>query len=239
MPQLKLPSMSSHGFELVFGYLYTGLAVNVSMVIANAPLAAAVLLVRDPASAWPFFLLLSPTLAPSLAGAFGAFEAHAFGDGGGVPAPFAAFWRAWLRSVRPALAVGVALGALLLLVGLDLSGTAGTAAGALVAPVLLLAAALGVAVALLVLTGLALRPADDAASLSLGALVKASVYLALRRAPISLLSLAAVAGACVFVLAQPVLGAMLGVAPLLFVAFGNSRATLALLSAVARVPAQG
>jgi hypothetical protein len=225
MSQLKLPSVSTQTFDLIFGYVYTGLAVNLSMVVANAPLAAAVALVREPAMAWPFFLLLSPTLAPSVAAAFAAFEAL----GRGEPSPFAAFWRGWVRSLKPALGVGVALGALVLLVGLDLATTAGTPAGALLAPVLVLAVALGVAMSLLVLSGLASRERPEDAPL--GALVRASVYLALRRAPISLLSLAAVAGACVFVLAQPVLGALLGVAPLLFVAFGNSRATLAIAAA--------
>ncbi|AYG02295.1 hypothetical protein [Gryllotalpicola protaetiae] len=227
MPALKLPTLSQPSFDLVFGYVYTGLAVNLCLAAANAPLAVGLLLVGNPLSAWPFFLLLSLTLAPSAAAAFAAFEAA---NAGGA-SPFAAFWRGWRRTAKPAFMVGAALGALVLLVGMDLATTAGTPAGALFAPVLLLAAALGVAVAVLVLTGLATT------DVRLGALAKASVFIALRRAPLSLLSLAAVAGACVFVLAQPVLGALLGAAPLLFIVFSNARASLSLSEASAPAPA--
>jgi hypothetical protein len=228
MPQLKLPTLSQPAFDLVFGYVYTGLAVNACMVLANAPLALAVALVRDPGAAWPFLLLLSVTLAPSVAAAFTAFEAA---NAGGV-APFAAFWRGWRRCLKPALATGLPFGALLLLIGLDLNASAGTAFGALMLPALLLVAALAVSVAVLALAGVATTDSSPAA------LAKESVFIALRRAPLSLLTLAALAGACVFVLAQPVLGALLGAAPLLFIAFSNASAALA-LSAAAGSPAPG
>jgi uncharacterized membrane protein YesL len=224
MPQLKLPSLGQPGFDLVFGYAYTGLAANLCLAAANAPLAIALVVVRDPGEAWPFFLLLSLTLAPSLAGAFAAFEAA---NGGGT-APFREFWRGWRRSLRPALAVGLAVGALVLVVGLDLATTAGSPVGALITPVLVLVAALAVAAGVLALTALATGPSG------LRALAQASVYLAVRRWPLSLLSLAALVCAAVFALAQPTLGVLLGASPLLFVAFSNARASLTMPS-----PARG
>jgi len=216
---VKLPTLSRPGFDLVFGYVYTGLAVNLSVAVANLPLGVGLALARDPAEAWPFFLLLSLTLAPSLVGAFAAFEEFNLGE----TTPFRAFWRAWRRSWRRASLLGLALGALVLVVGLDLATTAGTALGSLLAPIVALVAALAVASTVLALVGFAVVDAAPAA------LLKASAYLAVRRWPLTLLSLAALAAAIVLVLAQPVLGALLGVAPLLFVVFSNARATLAVL----------
>ena len=220
-PRIKLPSLSQPGFDLVFGYVYTGLAVNLSLVVANAPLTLALMLVRDPAEAWPFFLMLSPTLAPSLAAAFAAFEASNDGE----TSPFGTFWRAWRRCFRPAIVVGIGACLVTLLVGVDLAATAARPVGALLAPVLLCVCAFAVAVTVLALTGLA--TAEQGARMSIVALLKASVYLVARRWVLSLVTLAALAGICAFVLAQPVLGPLLGVAPLLFIAFSNARATLA------------
>lgn len=217
----KLPTLSQPGFDLVFGYVYTGLAVNLSIAVANLPLTLGLVLVREPAAAWPFFLLLSLTLAPSLVGAFAAFEEFNRGE----TKPFRAFWRAWRGTWRRASLLGLALGVVVLVVGLDLAMSAGTAFGSLLAPMVALIAALAVAVTTLALVGFATQDAAPAA------LLKASAYLAVRRWPLSLLSLAALGAAIVFVLAQPVLGALLGVAPLLFVVFSNARATLAPLVA--------
>lgn len=212
----KLPTLSQPAFDLVFGYVYTGLAVNLSMAVANAPLAVALALVRDPGAAWPFLVLLSPTLAPAIAGAFAAYGAA--GDGG--TSPFREFWSGWRRCLGRALVIGAGCGVLVLLVGVDLAATAGRPIGALLAPPLLLVAALAPVVAVLMLAGLA-------AEVPLPALAKLALYLAVRRWPLSLLTLAALAGASAFVLAQPVFGILLGVSPLLFIAFGNSRAALA------------
>ena len=217
----RFPGLSQPGFDLVFGYVYTGLAVNICMAVANAPLMLALVLVRDPAQAWPFFLLISPTVAPSIAAAFAAFEAS---NAGGT-SPFREFWRGWRRCLRPALVVGLATAALALLVGVDLAATAARPAGALLAPVLLVVLAFAIVSAVLVLTGIATR--DAAATVSVRALAKASVYLVARRWALGLLTLGTLVGACAFVLAQPVFGPLLGVAPLLFIAFSNARATLA------------
>ena len=65
------------GFETfgsIFGFIYTFLAGNVLLALANAPLVLCLALVADPVAAWPFFLALSVTVPPSLAGLFAAFR---------------------------------------------------------------------------------------------------------------------------------------------------------------------
>ncbi|MCL2516238.1 MAG: hypothetical protein FWD85_03390 [Microbacteriaceae bacterium] len=221
---VKLPTLSQPGFDLVFGYVYTGLAVNLSMALANLPLAVSLALVRQPGAAWPFFVVLSLTLAPSLVGAFTAFDAMNAGD----TRPFRAFWLGWRRGMKRAGLLGLALDGLVLVVGLDLASTAGAPVGAALVPVLVAVVAVAVAVVVLALAGFA--AGGVGADAPTAALLKASVYLAIRRWPLTLLSLAALTAAVAFVLAQPVLGTLLGVAPLLFVVFSNARATLAPLA---------
>ncbi|WP_022882804.1 DUF624 domain-containing protein [Gryllotalpicola ginsengisoli] len=221
MARFQLPAVGQGVFDSVFGYVYTGLAVNLSLVAANFPLAAALVLVRDPLAAWPFLLLLSLTVAPSLAAAFAAFRALA--DGG--TAPFGAFWRGWLRTLRPAFLVGLGVGALALVIGLDLATTAGTPVGALLAPVLLVVLAVVCAAAAITLAVVCERVAEGTDA-SLGAAAKASVYLAVRHAPLSALTLVVLGAAAAAVLAQPVFGALLAVSPLLYLAWANSRYAL-------------
>ncbi|MGR6919851.1 DUF624 domain-containing protein [[Actinomadura] parvosata] len=215
---IRIPTISQRTFDAIFGYIYTGLAVNLSLLLANAPLAAALLLTRDPLASWPFLLLLSPTIAPALTAAFASFRTLADGSA----APFAAFWRGWLRTFRPAGIVGGALAALAIVVALDLVWLAGTAYGALLAPILLTVLAAALATGLTVLVGIAERP--DA---NLATVARASLYPAVRNAPLSLLSLAALITAAAAVLAQPVLGALLAVSPLLYLAYANTKVTLA------------
>jgi uncharacterized membrane protein YesL len=217
MIRLRIPAVSQRTFDAVFGYVYTGLAVNLGLVVANAPLAAALVLVRDPLASWPFLLLLSPTLAPALAAAFAAFGALADGS----TSPFAAFWRGWTRTFRSAGIVGLALATLTIVVALDLVWLAGSAYGALLAPILVMVLVVALATGLTVLVAVA-----EQVNASLAAVVRASLFLAVRGAPLSALSLAALVTAGAAVLAQPVLGALLAVSPLLYLAYTNTRVTL-------------
>jgi hypothetical protein len=86
-----------------------------------------------------------------------------------------------------------------------------------IGPVLGVLVLLGVPTALIALTGLSLAP-----ELSLPALLRASAWLAVRRVPLTLLSLVVLAGWGMVCLAQPVLG-VLGVGGFaLYVIWSNS-----------------
>lgn len=206
------------GFETfgsIFAFVYTFLAVNVSLAVTNAPLVFFLYAVVEPAAAWPFFLVLSVTVLPSLAGAFAAF-ADLRGEGT-VSRPFAAFFSGYRAAFRRTAPAGLAAVVVLLVLGVDLALVTGLPAGAALIPV----AVLGIAV---VVIG-AVQVAAGAVLLSearLRDLAKAALYISVRRWYLSLAALVLlgiVAGAA---LVQPVLGVALVPAPLLFVVWSNA-----------------
>jgi hypothetical protein len=102
----RIPSPGFETFGSVFGFIYTFLAGNVLLALANAPLVLCLALVADPIAAWPFFLALSVTVPPSLAGLFASFQA--LNDDGGAVKPVAAFLRGYRRGFRRAARLGLA-----------------------------------------------------------------------------------------------------------------------------------
>lgn len=206
------------GFETfgsIFGFIYTFLAGNVMLALANAPLVLCLALVADPVAAWPFFLAISVTVPPSLAGLFAAFKA--LNDDDGAVKPFASFLRGYVRSFRRAAPLGLAVAALLLFLGMDLVAVQSMPAASLLVPVIVLAAAATVTIAVLVIAGVVLLP--DA---RLKSLAKASLYLCVQRWYLSLAMLVLLGIIASAALLQPVLGVALAPAPLLFVAWSNA-----------------
>ncbi|WP_369745237.1 hypothetical protein [Paenarthrobacter sp. AMU7] len=210
------------GFETfgnIFGFIYTFLAGNALLAVANAPLVFSLSLVADPAAAWPFFLALSVTIAPSLAGIFGAFKA--LNDDGGAVKPVAAFLRGYKRSFAKAAVLGVGAVALLMFLGVDLAvvqnNVQSLPGAALLVPVIVVAAAVTVSLAVTAIAGVVLLP-----EAKLKSILKASLYLVAQRWYLSvamLILLGIIVSASVM---QPVLGIALAPAPLLFVIWSNA-----------------
>lgn len=198
--------------DTVFGYVYAILMVDLLLVVANLPLAVVLFAARDALQAWPLVLLLSLTVSPSLAGAFEVYRT--LGDG--HPQPFAAFWRGYRRRGFAAGLVGLAAAAVVGFVLYDAAVVAGTVWAALLGPTLLIVALLGVAAALTAIAGLTVF-----ATASPRAIVKAALYVAVRRWYVSVLALVLVGLSVLAVLMQPVLGAL---APglLLYAVFANA-----------------
>ncbi|MFJ6455580.1 DUF624 domain-containing protein [Paenarthrobacter sp. NPDC091669] len=210
------------GFETfgsIFGFIYTFLAGNALLAVANAPLVLSLSLVADPASAWPFFLALSVTVAPSLAGIFAAFKA--LNDDGGAVKPVAAFLRGYKRSFAKAALLGVGAVALLLFLGVDLAviqNNASTLPGAaLLVPLIVVAAAVTVSLAVTAIAGVVLLP-----EAKLKSIFKASLYLVAQRWYLSLAMLILLGIIVSAAVMQPVLGIALAPAPLLFVIWSNA-----------------
>ncbi|MFE4835421.1 DUF624 domain-containing protein [Arthrobacter sp. NPDC056691] len=204
-----------HTFGTVFGFVYTFLAGNVLLAVANAPLVLCLALVADPAAAWPFFLALSVTVAPSLAGIFEAFRS--LNDDGGAVTPVAAFLLGYRRSFKRAASLGLGAVAVLLFLGVDLAIVQAMPAAAVLVPVIVVAAAVTVSLAVTAIAGVVLLP--DA---GLKGILRASLYLSLQRWYLSLamlMLLGIIASAAVL---QPVLGVALAPAPLLFVVWSNA-----------------
>lgn len=210
------------GFETfgsIFGFIYTFLAGNALLAVANAPLVLSLSLVADPAAAWPFFLALSVTIAPSLAGIFAAFKA--LNDDGAAVKPVAAFLRGYKRSFAKAAVLGVGAVAVLLFLGVDLAvvqnNVQSLPGAALLVPVIVVAAAVTVSLAVTAIAGVVLLP-----EAKLKSILKASLYLVAQRWYLSvamLILLGIIVSASVM---QPVLGIALAPAPLLFVIWSNA-----------------
>lgn len=214
----KAGRFSGPGFEMfgsVFGFVYTFLAGNVMLAVANAPLVFCLALVADPVASWPFFLALSVTVPPSLAGLSAAFQA--LNDDGGAVKPFASFLRGYVRSFRRTAPLGLAAIGLLLFLGVDLVAVQSMPAAAVLVPVIVVAAAVTASVAVLVIAGVVLLP--DA---RLKSLAKASLYLCVQRWYLSVAMLVLLGIIASAALLQPVLGVALAPAPLLFVVWSNA-----------------
>lgn len=211
----RIPSPGFDTFGSIFGFVYTFLAGNVLMAAANAPLVLCLALVADPVAAWPFFLALSATVPPSLAGLFAAFQA--LNDDGTAVKPVASFLRGYRRGFRRSALLGVAAVGVLLFLGVDLAIVQSMPAAALLVPVIAVAAALMVAVAVMAIAGVVLLPAAG-----LKEVVKAALYLSVQRWYLSLAMLALLGIIAAAALLQPVLGVALAPAPLLFVVWSNS-----------------
>ncbi|NNC13889.1 DUF624 domain-containing protein [Planctomonas sp. JC2975] len=201
--------------ETIFGYAYALLMVDVLLVVFNLPLAVMLFVTVDSLASWPFFLLLSLTLAPSLVGAFEVFRSM---KTEGRPRPFAAFWQGYRRRGGPAFIVGLVTAAVVGVVLLDGTITAGTVWAPLLGPLFAVLGIGSVAAALFALAGLVVFE-----TASLKAVAKAALYLSVRRWYFSAVSLVMVALIAAAVLLQPVLGAALVPGILLYAVFANAQ----------------
>ena len=209
-------------YEKVFSTVYVGLMTNVLLALSCAPLLLALAVVRDPLASWPFFGVLSLLCAPALTGAFGCFEAL---DEGGTGV-LRAFWGAYRRTWRRALAVWAAAGTAVAVLAVDAAAVAGTGWGPALVPFFCTAAALviSVAFALLVLAG---EPRTAAERTRLRALVLPCLFLVARRWYLAAATLVVLGLAVAVVLVKPVAGLLLLASPLLYAAWATMRYVVA------------
>ncbi len=206
------------GFETfgsMFAFVYTFLAGNALLALANAPLVFCLALVADPAAAWPFFLLLSVTIAPSLGGIFASFRA--LNDDAGTVKPVAAFLKGYKRSFKRTALLGVAAVALLLFLGVDLVAVQAMPGAAVLMPLLVVLAAVSVCLTVTVIAGVVLLPETH-----LKSILKAALYFVVQRWYLSLGMLVLLGIIVSAAVLQPVLGVALAPAPLLFVIWSNA-----------------
>jgi hypothetical protein len=211
----RIPSPGFETFGSIFGFIYTFLAGNVLMALANAPLVLCLALVADPIAAWPFFLALSVTVPPSLAGLFAAFKA--LNDDGTSVKPVAAFLRGYRRSFRRRSPAGAGRSGRAAVPRRRPGDSPGAARGAVLVPLIVVAVAVTVSVAVMAIAGVVLLPGAG-----LKGLLKAALYLSVQRWYLSLAMLVLLGIVASAALLQPVLGVALAPAPLLFVAWSNA-----------------
>jgi hypothetical protein len=203
-------------YEAIFDIAYPALGAGVCLGGAALPLVAALTLLADPLAAWPTLLVAALPLGAGIAAGFHVFAAA---RERGVAMPFRDGLHGVRRHAGRATAVWALLCVLLFVVIVDVLAIWATPWAAVIGPLLGVLVLLGVPTALVALSGLSRAP-----DLSLPALLRASAWLVVRRAPLTLLSLAVLAGWGMVCLAQPVLG-VLGVGGFaLYVLWSNAAA---------------
>lgn len=209
--------ISHEAYVQVFSMVYAALVTNLLLAVGCMP----VLLVlgnSDPGRSWPIIALLAPLCAPPLAAAYAVFAE--FSDHG-TAYVVRTFARAWRGSFRRALAVGALASGALVVLGVDVRAVSSTRVGAVAIPVFTVLAALVVATTTLGLVGVVERP-----STPLRGVLRAAVYLAVRRWYLTVVSLMTLGLLAALVATKPALGLGLAAAPLLYVVWANSRYAL-------------
>jgi hypothetical protein len=191
-------------YEAIFDIAYLALGAVACLGGAALPLVAAVTLLADPLAAWPTLLVAALPLGAGIAAAFHVFAAaREQGAENGGAAPFRDAQHGFRRHAGRATAVWALLCALLFVVIVDVIAIWATPWAAVIGPLLGVLVLLGVPTALVALTGLSRTP-----GLPLPTLLRASAWLTVRRAPLTLLSLVVLAVWGLVCLAQPVLGVL-------------------------------
>lgn len=215
-------------FLAATGVLFAALMTNLLLVVGCAPLVLG-LVVTDPTRSWPVLALVAPLCAPAIVAAFAVMVA--IGEAGtwsreadrrGAPvAVLRVFGQAWWGSWRRATAVGaLAVGALVVL-GVDIAWCWGRAIGAAGIPVLVTLIVLVLSTALLALVALAERP-----SARLRDLLRASLYLGIRRWYLTAVSLAVLVLLVRIIAERPAIGLGLVASPMLYLVWAGSRFSL-------------
>lgn len=213
----KLNGLVSHEmWASLIGIIYLALVVNLLLVIACLPLVA-VLATTDPLHSWPLVAATAPLAAPGVAAAFRAFREHGAGGLGPIRAFAAGLRDTWRR----ALLIGAAVTAAVVVLLVDVRMLSNTAVAVVTVPLLAVLVLVAVAVGLVALVALAEAPAARMRDV-----LRASLYLSLKRWYLTAASLLAlVAQAAVFATA-PALGLGLTASAALYFAWTNSRFTL-------------
>lgn len=203
----------NQSWTVVLGAIYLGLMVNVLMVMTALPLVV-VLVATDPVRSWPMIAVLLPLCAPALVGAFAAFHGHRIGD----DAVARAFLRGWRAAWRRAVPFAAAMTLFLVVVLVDIRALSSHRLGAVVVPLLVVAAVAIVATTLLGLVAYA-----EAPRAGLRVVAKASLFLSLRRWYLTVVSLVVLDIQFLMFANQPAIGLGLSAAPALYVVWAGSR----------------
>ena len=209
--------ISHEVYATVFSVVYLGLMTNVLLLVGCLPVVV-VLLTTDTALSWPVVALLAPLSAPAVAAAFAVFSAYSADPTIGVIRTFVRSWRAVFRR---AATLGVLAAAVLVVLGVDGYAAWGRPAATWAVPVLAVLVVLVVATTVLGLVALAEVPRAR-----LRDVLRACLFLGVRRWYLTVASLLVLALLLTLLTAKPALAIGLAAAPLLYVVWANGRHSL-------------
>ncbi|MDR2974586.1 MAG: hypothetical protein LBV00_07710 [Propionibacteriaceae bacterium] len=207
----------SGAFLNISGLLYIMLATNVMVAVTCLPVWMLALLV-DLRYSWLWVVVTAILLAPALAGAFGVFKRYSVE---GSTDAIRTYFRVWASSWKRVWPVGLAFVGFATILGLDLYAVTLWGFGTLALPITVVLATLALITVLVSWVALFDRP-----DLTRRAVVKASLYFAVRHPGWSLLSLGVLATVGSIIWVKPAIGLGLLIGPALYIIWGNSRRTL-------------
>ncbi|MDQ0649566.1 putative membrane protein YesL [Microbacterium natoriense] len=208
--------ISHDTWATILGVVYLGLMTNFLVLVAASPFVV-LLITTDPGLSWPLLALAAPLSAPALTGAFAAFREF----GRGEPQVVRSFLRGWRATWRKGMLIGAAAAASVVVLLVDVRAVAALPASVVVVPVLALLTVIAVATALVALVALA-----EAPQARLRDIVKAALYLSVRRWYLTALSFAVLSVQFALFTTMPAIAIGLTCAPALYVAWANGRYTL-------------
>ena len=207
----------THGtFTAIAGVVYLALITNLLLIVSGLPLVL-LLITSDPARSWPLLALAAPFSAPGIGAAFWAFRD--FSRGGTAPAR--AFLAGWLATWRRAFQLGALVTAVVVVLIVDLRFFADSALSVAVVPVLGLLTVMALALGLIGLVAI-----SDAPGARFRDVIRASLYLSVRRWYLTVVSLIVIGTQAALFTAMPAIALGLTMAPVLYLAWANSRYTL-------------
>lgn len=208
--------ISHDTWATILGVVYLGLMVNFLVLIAAAPLVV-LLITTDPALSWPLLALAAPLAAPAVTGAFTAFREFGHGE----PQVVRSFLRGWKATWRKGTLIGAAAAASVVVLLVDVRAVSALPASVVVVPVLALLTVIAVATGLVSLVALA-----EAPQARMRDILKAALYLSVRRWYLTALSFAVLGVQLALFTTMPAIAIGLTCAPALYIAWANSRYTL-------------
>jgi uncharacterized membrane protein YesL len=215
--------VSFEAFHGTFGLVYLMLVTNLLLVVSAAPLVA-LAVTTDPARSWPLLAVVGAIAAPGATAAFRAFSEHSQGGDG----PVRAFARGYRDCWRPALAIGALTAGTLTVLLVDVRALAASAAGIIVIPLLAVLCVLTFGIGAVSLVVVA-----EAPQARLRDVLRASAYLTVRRWYLTAASLVVGCVQLAVFTQAPALALGVTAAPMLYVAWANSRYILRPVLAVA------
>lgn len=214
---MRIPKARASTWETIFGVAYLIVMLNAMMLVAAFPLVL-LLLTTDPRSSWPALALAAVGAFPALtaaAGVFAEFTDHR------ETSVLRVFWRTWWRRLGRSLLLGVMAVGLLTIIALDVVWLWGRTVGAVAIPMLAMAALL-----VCTTTPLAIVASAEREDARLRDVLKASLFLGVRRWYLTLLSVV-IAGLLWTLFTQyPAIAIGLAVSPLLYGIWANARYSL-------------
>jgi uncharacterized membrane protein YesL len=211
----------------IVSMVYLVMMVNLSLVLAALPLVA-LLITTDPVSSWPLLAVAAPLAAPAVGATPATFTAYGRGENR-IARTFWGAWRAgWLKSA----ALGAMGAAIAVVVLVDFKAVAGSEIAPAVVPLLAVILLVTAVVSMLGLVALGQEPGAR-----LRDVIKASLYLGLRRWYLTLLSFVAIGTQVALFTTMPAIALGITAAPAFYVVWANSRHSL--LPVLTTDPADG